>query len=210
MKYTSLIVFCFIILSCNKQELKLPQIHTEAVNEVYNNSQVWIFYSVKDNDTLAILNKNNSISTTHWLFNIDKKIRLKQLYKPLSTMLAKRQRKSPHHVAGMQNYFTFADSVDKRNKFLPFKTKTIVYKTPNVKDTNATNIVFYPTRFQFKDRTYNYHQLDSVLQNQDNWQNTRLFYQDQISYSKYLKIKALIYHLPVNDSLQPTTDFYFE
>ncbi|MCF6212762.1 MAG: hypothetical protein L3J45_01920 [Flavobacteriaceae bacterium] len=210
MKYIPVIFLCFIILSCNKQTVKLPQIHTEAVNEVYNNSQVWIFYSVTNNDTLAVLNKNNSISTTHWLFNIDKKLQLKQLYKPLSTMLAKRQKKSPHHVDGMRNYFTFADTLDKRNKFLPFKTKTIVYKVPNAKDTSTLNIIFYPKYFQFKDRTYNYHQLDSVLQNQHSWHKTHFFYQDQISYPEYLKIKALIYHLPFNDSLLPTTDFYFE
>ena len=199
MKHVLYLALLFSIISCGKKDLKLPQLHIKAVNEVYNNSAVWVFYTLDGKDTLATLNRNNSISTTHWLFNIDRRLQLKQIYKPLSTMLAKRQDKSsPHHVDGMLNYFTFADTIDKRNKFLPLTTKSITYKNPNLKDTASVDIIFYPTSFKLKNNNYNYNQLDSVLQNKSDLGQTQFYFQDNLSYTKYLWVKSKIYNLSLN------------
>jgi len=207
----SLLIITF--LSCKKQELKLPILHTSALDKVYNNSAVWIFFNIKDNDTLAQLNRNNSIESTNWLFNIDRRLSLKQVYKPLKKLLNKRQKKSPHHVEGLKNYFSFADTIDRKVKFLPFNLKQIIYSIPNIKSPSIINIMFYKRNFVLNNKTFSYSKLDSVttqLTNNLNTKQVRFYFNDALCFEKYITIKSKINQSLLQKQLQPTTDYYFK
>ncbi len=213
-KYLIYSLLFVIIISCAKQTLKLPILHTKATNKVYNNSAVWIFFTSKDKDTLAQLNRNNSIETTNWLFNIDRRLSLKQIFKPFKKLLEKRQKKSPHHVEGLENYFSFADTTDKKVKFLPFGLKQIAYGLPNKKDSLNLNFKFYKANFSLNNKTFLYTKLDSVItqsliSNLNNKQ-AKFYYQDALSFEKYILIKSKINSLPYKKQLQSTTDYYFK
>lgn len=214
MKYIAVTILFILSLSCKKQEIKLPQLHAETMKEVYNNSQIWIFYTLKDKDTVALLNKNNSISTTNWLFNIDRRLQLKHIFKAFKTQLDKRQTASIHHVDGLQNYFSFSDTLDKQIKFLPIKTLSIQYKTPDYKDSICCNIAFYKYNFKLNNTIFNYNQLDSVLyqnlQNRSNSVKIQIFYKDDLSYNTYVSIKAKLLKSPFRAILETPTDFYFK
>jgi len=211
------LIYALLIIaltSCNKQELKLPRVHTQAVNKVYNNSAVWIFYTIKNKDTLAELNRNNSIQTTNWLFNIDRRLTLKQIYKPFRRLLEKRQKKSIHHVDGMKNYFSISDSIAKKVKFLPFNLKTVTYALPNLKDSLTLNVKFYKTNFILNDTTFLYPKLDWVItqkmKNNLYLKQIKFYYQDNLSFEKYVFIKSKLNQLSLKKRLQTTNDYYFK
>ena len=76
MKYFSLIVL-FILVSCgNKEDILLPKSNTTVVKNVEDHSPIYIFYRTKEKDTLAEVNRKNSIISTNWIFNIDKRLPL--------------------------------------------------------------------------------------------------------------------------------------
>ncbi|MFK5891463.1 MAG: hypothetical protein QM486_12110 [Flavobacteriaceae bacterium] len=212
MKIRILLLLVILASSCTKKALKLPKSHTKASTEVLNNSNIWIFYTLKGQDTVATLNRNNSISTTNWLYNIDRRLQLKHLYKPLKKILAKRQKKSPHHVEGMKNYFSFADTLDKHNKFLEFKLKDILYKKPLLNDTTHVVFQFYKTQFKLNDASFNYAQFDSVikLKKMAFKEGVQFYYKDNLSYDTYLNIKISLHNYPFLKGLENTTDFYFK
>lgn len=203
-----------LLIGCAKQELKLPKLQSNGINEVYNNSAVWIFFSVKGKDTIAELNQGNRIETTNWLFNIDRRLTLKQIYIPFKKLLEKRQKVSPHHIDGLLNYFSFADTISHKVGFLPFFFKEIAYKSSSKKDTSKLDFSFYKEDFSFKNKLYLYQQLDSIFK-----QNLKLkeesavfnfYYQENMSFEKYVTIKAQWYQITNQKYQTATTDYYFK
>ncbi len=213
-KYLIYSLLFVAITSCAKQTLKLPIVHAKATNKVYNNSAVWIFFALKGKDTLAQLNRNNSIETTNWLFNIDRRLSLKQIYKPFKKLLEKRQKKSPHHVEGLKNYFSFADTINKKVKFLSFNIKQIAYSLPKIQDSTTINFMFYKTNFNINNKTFSYSKLDSVIDRKlaknSNKIQIKFYYNDALSFEKYILIKSKINLLSNKKQLQSTTDYYFK
>jgi len=92
MKIYILFLTSFLILSCSKKNVELPIIGQKGIDRVYNNTKVWIFFKKQKSDTIAILNKNNIISTTNWIFNIDKRLPLKKIV-PLIQQMQKEHAK---------------------------------------------------------------------------------------------------------------------
>jgi hypothetical protein len=211
MRVKILLLLLILTTGCTKKALKLPKSHVKAATEVLNNSSIWIFFSLKDKDTIAMLNRNNSISTTNWLFNIDRRLKLKQLYKPLKKILIKRQKVSPHHVEGLKSYFSFADTLDLRNKFLAFNLTDIQYKKPSLKDSSLLIFEFYKPHFTLNKQAFKYSQFDSIVAiNSQKLTKSQFYYDDNLSYNDYLKIKILLHKSPFLKGVQITTDFYFK
>jgi len=146
------------------------------------------------------------------LYNIDRRLQLKQLYEPFKKILAKRQKKSPHHVEGMKDYFSFADTLDKRNKFLAFKLKDIQYKKPILNDGSHSIFQFYKNQFKFNEMSFNYVQFDSILTLKKTTfkDNVQFYYKDNLTYDTYLKIKIILNNYPFLKGSENTTDFYFK
>jgi len=124
-----LLIIPFIIFSCAKQEVKLPTLNIKGILEVHNHSQVWLFFDIKNNDTIASINRKNTISTTHWLFNIDNRLPLKAII-PAIIKLQYKHANGIHSKEGMHNYFSYADTISNKLSFFEFD-KT-VFKTDSV------------------------------------------------------------------------------
>ncbi|OYW70195.1 MAG: hypothetical protein B7Z24_04235 [Pseudomonadales bacterium 32-42-5] len=105
----ALILLPFLILSCAKKEVKIPTLAEKGIQEIQNHSQVWLFFEVKDNDTIAVVNRNNTISTTHWIYNIDKRLPLKKMI-PSIISLQDKHANSLHSEKGMHDYFSYYPS----------------------------------------------------------------------------------------------------
>jgi hypothetical protein len=114
-----LILLPFLMLSCAKKEVKIPTLAEKGVQEIQNHSQVWLFFEVKNNDTTAVVNRKNTISTTHWIYNIDKRLPLKAIM-PSIIMLQDKHANSMHSEKGMRDYFSYSDTISKRLSFLEF------------------------------------------------------------------------------------------
>ena len=119
MKKLTIILFSFLMLGCAKKELKIPTLAEKGIREVQNNSQVWLFFEVKNNDTILNVNKKNTISTTHWIYNIDKRLPLKTII-PSIIKLQDNHANSMHSEKGMLDYFSYSDTISKRLSFIDF------------------------------------------------------------------------------------------
>lgn len=119
MKYFSLIIL-FLMLSCgNKEEILLPKSNLTIVSDVKDHSPIYIFFRTKGKDTLAEVNRKNSITSTNWILNIDKRLPLR-LVIPEVMKLQDKKRNSAHKSEDAENYYSYADSIGKNMAFLPF------------------------------------------------------------------------------------------
>ncbi|HPW97806.1 MAG TPA: hypothetical protein PK218_04535 [Flavobacterium sp.] len=121
-----IVFFSFLLIcSCQKKEVLLPQISETIVADVKDHSPIYMFFETKEMDTLIAVNRKNTIISTNWLFNIDKRLPLK-LVVPEIKKLQEKKENSEHKNKAAENYFTYMDSEKKTLAFMPF-TET-VYK----------------------------------------------------------------------------------
>jgi hypothetical protein len=86
-----LLILSIFLFNCNKKTVKLPVNIIKGIQDtIYNNSKIWIFYESKNKDTIALLNRNNKLVNTHYIFNIDKRLKLKHLIKDLNKIQFKK------------------------------------------------------------------------------------------------------------------------
>lgn len=105
--------------SCSNKEIKLPTVKAKGVQELHNHSAVWMFYKIKNNTPQVKLNRNNTISSTHWVYNIDKRLPLKLLAENLKKLKHKHAN-SMHSKEGMLDYFSYSDTSENKLSFIDF------------------------------------------------------------------------------------------
>lgn len=116
-----ILILALLLWSCNERSVQLPQLsQAQLPTEVTDYSPIYIFFN--ENSGLADLNRKNMISTTHWVFNIDKRLPLSEVGKTMLIMQKKRATMSFHSNPDAKNYFTIADMHDHKYKFLEFTT----------------------------------------------------------------------------------------
>ena len=76
-KYLFGIVLLLCISCGNKEDILLPKADRTVVKDVVDLSPIYIFFRVKGKDTLAEVNRKNSIISTNWILNIDKRLPLR-------------------------------------------------------------------------------------------------------------------------------------
>jgi hypothetical protein len=130
MKKIIVALFLISLFSCGKKEIQLPQLNETIVVDVKDHSPIYMFFETNGKDTLIDVNRSNSISSTNWLFNIDKRLPLK-LVIPEIQKLQDKKAKSSHLINGSKNYFTYMDSKKKTLAFLPFTNVTYTLKNYN-------------------------------------------------------------------------------
>lgn len=120
MKYFSLIVL-FVFFSCgNKEDILLPKANTTIVKNVDDLSPIYIFFRTKGKDTLAEVNRKNSIISTNWIFNIDKRLPLRIAIPEIIKLQDKKRNEKAHKNEKAQNYYSYADTIGKNLAFIPF------------------------------------------------------------------------------------------
>lgn len=120
MKYFSLAIL-FMLLSCgNKEDILLPKSNVTIISDVKDHSPIYIFFRTKGKDTLAEVNRKNSIISTNWILNIDKRLPLKIVIPEVMKLQEKKRSEVAHKNEAAQNYYSYADSIGKNMAFLPF------------------------------------------------------------------------------------------
>ena len=133
MKYLSLLSL-FLIFSCGKEKsVLLPEVENAKITQLTDVSPVYLFYDETLQDSLE-LNRGNLISTTHWLFNIDKRLTLEQVIPKIVFLQEKKRNAEVHKNENAKNYFTCNDTSINNLGFIEFTN--VIYKTnflfPNV------------------------------------------------------------------------------
>ena len=195
MKKLLFLFFPFLVLGCAKKEVKIPTLAEKGVQEIQNHSQVWMFFEVKNNDTIAVVNRKNTISTTHWIYNIDKRLPLKTII-PFIIQLQDKHANSMHSEKGMLDYFSYSDTISKRLSFLEFDGVT--FKTDDL----------LSNKFIENNADYiNYHNAHLVFNQNSVWINEvktdRLNFKNELTalLKLYAEDKQTMIHLNFNRNL---------
>ncbi|QIH37806.1 hypothetical protein G7A72_02860 [Flavobacterium sp. Sr18] len=120
MKYFTLIVL-FTLFSCgNKEDILLPKANTTIVKNVDDLSPIYIFFRTKGIDTLAEVNRKNSIISTNWILNVDKRLPLRLAIPEIMKLQQKKREEKAHKNEKAENYYSYADTIGKNLAFIPF------------------------------------------------------------------------------------------
>ena len=196
MKYFTFIVL-FLLFSCGeKQSVQLPKSNITIVEKVDDLTPVYIFFRVEDNDTIADVNRRNTIISTNWVFNIDKRLPLKLVIPQVMKLQEKKRKDSDYKNELAQNYYTYMDNVKKNLAFLPFTE--VYYKLEKQKN---GNVIFFNKHNQiFVNETI------VKLQNLDDYLNSLpsdkpnkfiFCFDENLDFGTYVQHKILIESLKI-------------
>jgi len=194
MKYCSLILV-FMLLSCgNKEDILLPKSNVTIISDVKDHSPIYIFFRTKGKDTLAEVNRKNSIISTNWIINIDKRLPLRLVIPEVMKLQEKKRSEVAHKNELAENYYSYADTIGKNMAFLPF-TK-VYYK---MEESKFGVIVFFDKSNKVsvnnvivkRDEIQNY--LNSLPSDKPN--KFIFCFDKQMSFGNYIQNKILIQSL---------------
>lgn len=224
MRKLTLILLTFLMIGCAKKELKIPTLAEKGIQELHNHSQVWLFFEVKDNDTLAVVNRKNTISTTHWIYNIDKRLPLKAII-PSIVNLQDKHANSMHSEKGMFDYFSYSDTISKKLSFLKFDGVTFqtIDGMPKNSEENAAKYQNYHNiQLVFNQNSV---LVDSVGTDQSNFKNElmallklpsegkkqmlHLNFNGNLLYQDYLFYRTIIHNLSNENIIINKNEFIF-
>lgn len=120
MKYFTLIILCMLFSCGNKEDILLPKAASTIVKDVNDLSPIYIFFRVNGKDTLAEVNRKNSIISTNWILNIDKRLPLRLVIPEVMKLQRKKREEKAHKNEKAENYYSYADTIGKNLAFIPF------------------------------------------------------------------------------------------
>jgi len=195
MKYFSLIIL-FLMISCGKKEdIFLPKSNVTIVSNVVDHSPIYIFFRTKGKDTLAEVNRKNSIITTNWILHIDKRLPLRLVIPEVMKLQEKKRNEVAHKNELAENYYSYADSIGKNMAFLPF-TK-VYYK---MEKPMSSFIVFFSRKNEIYvdgssgSREELRHFLTSF---KDKYKMIRFGFDENMSYGTYIQNEIFIQSLKI-------------
>ena len=219
------ILLSILAISCAIKEVKIPTLAIKGIQEVQNHSQVWIFFEIKNNDTIANINKKNTISSTHWIYNIDKRLPLKSFIPSLISLQYKHAN-SMHSEKGMHDYFSYSDTISKKLSFIAFdtiqfKTDSLVSKSyikkhsENYLSFNNLNLTFETNQYWINDSLIEINDFKSTLEEFIDFSSEgkptllHLNFNQDLQYQQYLEIKAMINSLVSKSILINPIEFIY-
>ncbi|QOG01524.1 hypothetical protein [Flavobacterium sp. MDT1-60] len=194
MKYFTLII-ALLLFSCGKKkDVLLPKSNVTIVKDVQDHSPIYIFFKTEGKDTIAEVNRKNSIISTNWIFNIDKRLPLKLVIPEVMKLQEKKRGEKAHKNEKAENYYSYADSVGKNLAFLPF---TKVYYKMEIANNRSqlyfkkNGMIIYSGR-----KTYDFPKqnlkpfLDSLVINPK--AEIKFSYDKNMTYGNYIQCKILV------------------
>jgi hypothetical protein len=197
MKKINLLLVVLFLFSCQNKEVLLPKANQTIVADVQNHSPIYFFFKLDKEDTLVEVNQKNRISTTNWLFNIDKRLPLRKVVLEVKKLQVKKET-SLHKSESSKNYYTYMNDKSKTMAFLPFSN--IKYKV-EVADSNILQIYFDRNDLvRIGDEVFSKNDLQNFI---DKWsinQQKRLLFSfdKMMSFEQYVQDKIFISNLKLN------------
>lgn len=183
--------FLFVMISCQNKEVLLAKANETIVADVKDHSPIYFFYKIEDKDTLVDVNRKNAISSTNWLFNIDKRLPLRKVILEVKKLQNKKA-SSMHKSETSENYFTYTDTVKKTMAFMPFLKVKFKLEKPNVLTT-----FFYLDRndlVHFNEQIFSKNELQNFINNLLIERKTEIVfaYDKGMSFGKYIEYEFFI------------------
>ena len=194
------------IVGCTKKSVQIPVLDATGIQDtIYDNSQIWMFLDVKDGDTIASLNLKNSISTTSWIFNIDKSLPMELVIPHLQKLIDKREKPAMHPKDEDDfNYFTFVDSGT--NLLSLVKFDVIYFENDSVSDKNRFEndtlknhffVHYSKDKLSVNDSLIHLNNLETYLENEMSKKiiNVHLQFDSAMKYQNYLALKSKLQNI---------------
>jgi hypothetical protein len=194
MKYLNLIIV-LIFFSCGKKEtVLLPKSNVTVVKDITDHSPIYIFFRSNGKDTLAEVNRKNSIITTNWILNVDKRLPLRLVIPEVIKLQEKKREEKAHKNEYALNYYSYADSIGKNLAFIPFTE--VQYK---IGKPHFGFVVFFSKKNEiFVDGTSGSHeQLKQFLNSLSTNMSIKIVlrFDRNMSYGNYIQNKIFIHNL---------------
>jgi len=203
MKILKLMILLFLLNSCQKKEVQLPKLGVKGVVDVYNTSKIWIFFDVVKGDTIGVFNKNNKIADTNLIFNIDKRLPVKEVLPKIMKVKYDALNALVHKTVGKQFYLSYADTISNTFALYDFTDTQYIF-TPEAYNTLLDTIKKNPVEIDIKKneillnnvKTINPgDMIQKLFINDSLHKNTLLLkFQNDISYQRYLSIRSQFYN----------------
>jgi hypothetical protein len=194
MKKFAFLLVAILMISCgDDKEVLLPVAQETIVAEVKDHSPIYFFFKLEEKDTIVEVNRNNSISSTNWLFNIDKRLPLRKVILEIKKVQNKKD-KSAHKNEASKNYYTYTDTVKKNLAFLPFTKIHYKLEKPdfNIKyfHLDRNDLVHY------NELVFSKNQLQEFI---NKMPNSRIYFSFDkgMSFGKYIEYKLFIKNLSI-------------
>ncbi|MFM2213768.1 MAG: hypothetical protein RL427_1031 [Bacteroidota bacterium] len=192
-----LVLTCMGFLwSCQNKEILLPKANETIVADVQDHSPIYLFFKTNEEDTLVDVNRKNSISSTNWLFNIDKRLPLRKVILEVKKLQVKKA-SSMHKSEDAENYFTYTNSETKSMAFLPFTTTKYKVEVP---DLNVFQIYFDRNDLtRIGDEAFSKNDLQKFIDELSMGQQKRIVFtfDKKMSFEQYIQDKIFIRNLNI-------------
>lgn len=118
MRFILVFIFVFVMACGSDKTIELPAIEHSTITELTDISPAYLFYNITQPDSVE-LNRKNLISTTNWVVNVDKRLRLGQVI-PQIQFLQNKKNNSSHKNENAKNYYTCNNTSIKNLGFIEF------------------------------------------------------------------------------------------
>ncbi|PWA05467.1 hypothetical protein [Flavobacterium laiguense] len=199
MKYLFGIVLLICVSCGNKEDVLLPKADATIVKEVVDLSPIYIFFRVKGKDTLAEVNRKNSIITTNWILNIDRRLPLRLVIPEVMKLQQKKREEKEHRNELALNYYSYADSIGKNLAFIPFTE--VYYKLEKPK---KGLVVFFSKKGKItvNNEEVSKQDLQKII-NKSNTDSKKVIYcfDKNSSYGSYIQSKVFLYSVTIKNEV---------
>jgi hypothetical protein len=198
MRYLFGIVLLLCVSCGNEEDILLPKADRSIVKEVTDLSPIYIFFRVKGKDTLAEVNRKNSIITTNWILNIDKRLPLRLVIPEVMKLQQRKREEKEHRNELALNYYSYADSVGKNLAFIPFTEVYYKMEKPVGKK------IFFNKKNEIwvNDLMIKKGNLESFLNDfiEQNSANRKFCFSKDLSFGEYIQDKIYLQSLRINNN----------
>lgn len=188
-KYLALIITVALFSCEGNKDILLPKADKTIVADVQEHSPIYIFFKVEGKDTIADVNRKNSIVSTNWIFNIDKRLPLRLVVPELMKLQAKKEG-SMHKNEAAENFFSYANDVKKTMAFLPFTKVKFVIGKPLI------NSIYFGKNdlLKFNSQLLKKDELQGYINNLMIEHESEIFvsFDKNLSYDEYIKNKIIM------------------
>lgn len=121
-------LFGIFLTSCQK-EVQLAHGSITVLDEMTDHTPVYLFFVEQNGDTLVELNRKNTVSTTNWIYHVDKRLPLKLVTPKIINLQQMREDNQMHKNEEAGNFYSYSDSLKQSLAFYPFKEVKYTYNS---------------------------------------------------------------------------------
>jgi hypothetical protein len=194
-RFITILFFSVLFFSCKNETLLLPQISISGLSNIENHSEIWVFYEQEKGVSKAKINKNNTIGSTHWIINIDKRLPLEEVIPVFQMVKAKRAKKSPHSAEGMNNYVSYSNTTDKKISLYAIdKMQYMMQSIEELEELEKSFSAKYSIRYftniiEFNKQMYSVEKWETFSLDSLPAGNIQLYFNSKLTYQQYIEYR---------------------